>query len=281
MSTRTSVASLALTVLAIAATTPATSVAKLVPRGAQGAPQRSDRDGPAGGSAPPGSIVVTFVGSGSGSYRYSVSPGGNSLGEASCTNPAVSYSERDSYAWRFTFMVAHDGGVLAGPLASQGSGLLSATTAHCASALTGASSCSLQLTAPTPADSDDLDYPDVNVTVTGSHVTVAVIGELVPSPKAAGCGGGAYQPSPVVGFNQLQANVTLSRSALERSGHVSAPFTMAGSGLFAGVALSGACDGLTCQPQTCEDPAASPGGSTAACSYDETYAGTVEVRVNK
>jgi hypothetical protein len=280
MSTRTSFVSLALTVLVMAAATPASSVAKLVQRGTQGVPQRSDRDRSARGSASPGSIVVTFVGSGAGSYRYSVSPGASGLGDASCTNPAVSYSERDSYSWRFTFMVAHNGGVLAGPLASQGSGLLSATTSRCASASTAAS-CSLQLTAPTLADSDNLDYPDVSVTVTGSHITVAVIGELVLSPTATGCGGGAYQPSPVVGFNQLQANVTVSRSALERSGHVSAPFTMAGSGLFAGVALSGACDGLTCQPQSCADVAASSGGTTAACSYNESYAGTVQVRVNK
>jgi len=265
----------------MAAGTPAASVAKLPVRDARGAPQRSDRDRTAAGSASPGSIVVTFVGSGSGSYRYSVSPQGNSPGDASCTGPAVSYSERDSYSWRFAFVVAHGGGVLDGPLTSQGSGSLSASTAHCASALTGAASCGLQLTAPTPADNDDLDYPDASVTVTGSHVTVAVIGELVLGPTATGCGAGAYQPSPVVGFNQLQANVTVSRSALERSGHVSAPFTMAGSGLFAGVPLSGACDGMTCQPQTCGDAAAGPGGTTAACSYDEAYAGTVEVRVNK
>jgi len=56
---------------------------------------------------------------------------------------------------------------------------------------------------------------------------------------------------------------------------------MADSGLFAGVALSGGCDALTCQPLSCQSAGAAPGGRGADCSYYEGYAGAVEVRVAK
>jgi hypothetical protein len=37
--------------------------------------------------------------------------------------------------------------------------------------------------------------------VTRSHLTIGVIGELVPSTPAASCAnGGTYQPNPVAGF---------------------------------------------------------------------------------
>lgn len=257
------------------------SLAKSSPRGAAaGRPPALEHftlaDRPASG------IVVTFAGSGAGGYRYRVPAPRVGLDTASCPTPALSYSERDSYSWRFTFVVPAGGAVLDGPSRSLGAGLLSGSTSQCAGSAMTVASCSLQLAAPTPLDSDDLDYPAVSVTVTRTHLTVGLIGELVPSARVASCADGAsYQPNPVEGFTQLQANVTISRAALSRDGQISAPFTMADSGLFAGVALSRGCDGLTCQPQSCQDSALVPGAPGASCSYFEGYAGTVEIRVVK
>jgi hypothetical protein len=267
-----------LTLFALAGATPALSLASR-PSAARAGLQRGDRRALGAGSS--ASIVVTFAGSGAGGYRYRVPTAGAGIYAVSCPTPAVSYSERDSYSWRFTFTVPATGGVLAGPSRSLGGGLLSGSTSQCAGSARTVTTCSRQLVAPTLLDGGDLDYPAVSVTVTRTHLTVGVIGELVPSAAVTSCtNGGTYQPGPVSGFAELQANVTIQRAALDRNGHASAPFTMAASGLFAGVALSGGCDGLTCQPLSCQS-AAAPAGPGAACSYYEGYAGTVEVRVVK
>jgi hypothetical protein len=265
--------------VALAGAMPALSLASRAPSAQTGRHSAERRALGAGSSA---NIVVTFAGSGAGGYRYRVPAAGAGLFAVSCPTPAVSYSEHDSYSWRFTFIVPAAGAVLDGPSRSLGGGLLSGSTSQCAGSATTVTSCSQQLGAPTPLDNDDLGYPAVSVTVTRSHLTIGVIGELVPSAPAASCAnGGSYQPNPLAGFTQLQANVTIQRAALERDGHVSVPFTMADSGLFAGVALSGGCDALTCQPLSCQSAGAAPGGRGADCSYYEGYAGAVEVRVAK
>ena len=55
-------------------------------------------------------------------------------------------------------------------------------------------------------------------------------------------------------------------------------FTMAGSGLYKGVALSGGCNSASCAVNTCANGAGGSGGPSA-CSFSENYVGTIEVRV--
>ena len=55
---------------------------------------------------------------------------------------------------------------------------------------------------------------------------------------------------------------------------------MAGSGLYAGVALSGSCNSTTCDTDNCTQdlPGGAP-GPPSSCSFSESYSGTIEVRV--
>jgi hypothetical protein len=86
----------------------------------------------------------------------------------------------------------------------------------------------------------------------------------------------------VEAFAQLQANVSISRADLASSGDVIKRYTITGSGLYAGVALSGSCDSASCDPATCATTATpGGGGATNTCAFDESYSGTIEVRVVK
>ena len=57
-------------------------------------------------------------------------------------------------------------------------------------------------------------------------------------------------------------------------------FTMGGSGLYAGVALSGSCAGVGCQSRDCVQAAApAPAAPPVGCSFSEDYSGTIEVEL--
>lgn len=55
-------------------------------------------------------------------------------------------------------------------------------------------------------------------------------------------------------------------------------FTMAGSGLYAGVALAGSCSATGCDVKNCVDDGAA-GPAPSSCSFSAGYTGTIEVRV--
>ncbi len=91
-------------------------------------------------------------------------------------------------------------------------------------------------------------------------------------------GAGSLAPNVVQGYAGLQASVTFPRSLLARTGDYRVPFTMGGSGLYAGVSLTGSCNSTTCDTANCSQDL--PGGGPASsCSFGESYSGTIEVRV--
>jgi hypothetical protein len=142
------------------------------------------------------------------------------------------------------------------------------------------STCTQGLRAPLSANSGDLAYPGVTVALSGRSVTVGAVGELIPATPQPLCSGiGVLLPSPVEAFAQLQGSVSIPRAALAGTGDVTRRFTIAGSGLYAGVALSANCDSGSCDTATCANTATPGPGGPSSCSFDESYSGTIEVRV--
>jgi hypothetical protein len=226
--------------------------------------------------APRGYLVVTFSGSGGGSYRFR-DPAG-----AACRAAATSYAESDSYSWSYTFVLPPTGGRSGAPVTMSGTGLLSATeqTDRCDGAAVAPSGCTQSLRPPAPADAADLDYPGANVVESGRQITVGALGELVGAAAQPSCSGAAnLLPNPVPGYAELQASVTFPRAQLSRAGVYRGTFTMAGAGLYAGVALSGSCNSTGCDTGNCSTAEASPPGPPATCSFGEGYSGSIVVRV--
>src|SRR5579871_5476377 len=89
---------------------------------------------------PRGSLIVTFSGSGGGSYRFHQSGQG---GVPSCRSGDTSYAETDSYSWSYTFVVPPTGGSNLAPVAVTGTGLLSSTqqTRRCGGGPTVTTTC--------------------------------------------------------------------------------------------------------------------------------------------
>jgi hypothetical protein len=226
--------------------------------------------------APRGYLIVTFSGTGGGSYRFQHPDG------AGCRDAATSYSETDSYSWSYTFVVPPTGGRSGGPLALSGAGLLSATqqSDRCGGLAPVTSGCTQSLRPPEAADATDLDYPGIDVVESGRQITVGALGELVGADAQAACSDNAsLLANPVPGYAELQASVTFPRAALARTGVYRAPFTMAGAGLYAGVALSGSCNSTSCDTGNCSADQPTASGPSASCSFSEGYSGTIVVRV--
>lgn len=230
---------------------------------------------------PKGDLVVTFSGAGGGSYRFHEPAVG--AGSA-CRVADTTYNETDSYHWIYRFVVPPSGGSSDTPIALSAEGQLSANQQllQCAGNAAVTSSCSQGLRAPLPTNGDDLTYPGVTVGLVGRSVTVGVLGELVPATPQPLCSGiGVLLPNPVEAFAELQASVSISRADLASSGDVTKRFTIAGSSLYAGVALSGSCNSAGCDTATCVSTATPGGGGPSACGFNESYTGTIEVRVVK
>jgi hypothetical protein len=232
---------------------------------------------------PRGDLIVTFSGTGGGSYRFHAPAQGSAT---ACRSGEATYTETDSYSWSYTFVVPPTGGSSIAPVSLAGSGLLSSTelTRRCGGSAVTSTTCVQALRPPTQAASADLAYPGVNVVASARQITVGALGELLrigAQPSCTGTGAGALIPNPVGGFQELQASVTFPRTVLAHPGGFGGTFTMGGSGLYAGVPLSGACNSTTCDPQTCTQ--AGPGGGGGAlqtsCSFGEGYSGTIEVRL--
>jgi hypothetical protein len=225
-----------------------------------------------------GDLVVTFSGSGGGSYRYhEPAIGGTGAG---CSVADTTYTEVDSYRWRYRFVMPPGGGSSATPWSVSGGGQLSGSEQRlqCGGTAAVTSSCTQTLHVPLTSNSADLAYPGVIVGASGRLVTVGAIGELLPAAVPPVCSGvGPLIPNPVAGFSQLQASVSLPRSELDATGDVTRHFTMAGAGLYNGVALSGSCNSASCDVNNCST--AGGAGAPNTCSFNESYTGTIEVRV--
>ncbi len=226
-----------------------------------------------------GDLVITFAGAGAGSYRFH----GPSLGAgSSCRVADTTYGATDAYHWSYRFVVPPTGGSSDTPIAPNAFGSLSAIEQlqQCAGSAAVTSTCTQALRAPLASDSADLTYPGVTVGLNGRSLTVGAVGELVPATAQPLCSGvGVLLPDPVEAFGSLQASVTIPRAALAASGDVTRHFTIGGSSLYAGVALSGSCDATSCDTTTCMTSDAPGGGAPSSCSFDESYSGTIEVRV--
>jgi hypothetical protein len=232
-------------------------------------------------AAPRGDLIVTFSGTGGGSYRFHAPAQGTSN---ACRGGDATYNETDSYSWSYTFVVPPTGGTSVAPLSLGGSGLLSSTelTRRCAGSAVNTTTCVQALRPPTLASAGDLAFPGVNVVASARQITVGALGELLRSgaqPSCTGEGAGTLIPNPVRGFQELQASVTFPRAALAKPNGFSGTFTMGGAGLYDGVPLSGSCNSATCDPQTCAQVQPGGGGPPASCTFNESYSGTIEVRV--
>jgi hypothetical protein len=226
---------------------------------------------------PKGDLVVTFSGSGGGTYKFHQP----ALGSRRCRSADATYTEIDSYKWSYRFVVPPTGGTSDTPLALAGGGQLSGSEQlqQCGAAAAISSTCTRALEPPAAANSGDLAYPGVIVAASGRLVTVGAIGELISSSAQPVCTGvGTLMPNPVAGFSQLQASVTFPRAQLASTGDLTRRFTMAGAGLYDGVALSGSCDSATCDVKTCAE-GSGRSGPPQSCSFSESYSGTIEVRV--
>jgi hypothetical protein len=226
-----------------------------------------------------GDLLIIFRGAGQGSYRYHEPAIG--VGSA-CRSADTTYGETDSYDWDYRFVVAPGGAVSAAPIQLEGGGELNATEAlqQCAGAAAVTSTCTQGLDTPAPANAQDLAYPSVVVTAAGKFVTVGALGEMITATPQAICTGlNVFTPNPVEGFSQLQASVSLPRAALQGGATVVRHFTMAGSGLYSGVALSGSCSSVGCSVRNCEDSGGAGSGPPSSCSFSEAYSGTIEVRI--
>jgi hypothetical protein len=227
-----------------------------------------------------GDLVVTFSGSGGGAYRFHEAAVG--AGSA-CRAADSTYSETDTYHWRYRFVVSPTGGSSDTPSAAVASGQLSSNEQllQCGAAAAVTSSCAQTLAPPLPGNSADLAYPGVLVGLNARYVTVGAVGELIAATPQPTCTGvGVLLANPVEAFAQLQASVAIPRAALESSGDATRRFTIGGSGLYDGVALSGSCNSAGCDTKTCAAVAGAGGGGPAnTCSFNESYSGTIEVRV--
>lgn len=227
-------------------------------------------------SAPRGDLLVTFSGTGGGSYHYHEPATGGS--GASCRTAETGYTETDAYHWSYSFVLGPGGGTSDSPFALLGGGSVSSTQqeAGCGGVAANTSVCREGLRTPLQTSSTDLTYPGVNVAVSGRLITVGAVGELVRgTPTCTGIG--TLLPNLVTGYAGLQATVSFPRAQLIRDGDVRAPFSISGSGLYGGVALSGSCDSTTCDTANCatDEPAASP----RSCTFAESYSGVIEIRV--
>jgi hypothetical protein len=226
-------------------------------------------------TAPRGDLLVTFSGTGGGSYRYHVPMTG---GGASCRTPETTYTETDAYRWSYSFVLSPGGGTSDTPFSLLGGGSVSSAQQEdqCGALAANTSVCRAGLRTPLQTASGDLAYPGVNVAVSGRLVTVGAVGELVRA--APGCTGiGTLLPNLVTGYTGLQATVSVSRAELIRDGVVRAPFSISGSGLYAGVALSGSCSSTTCDTANCATDASA--GPLRSCSFGESYSGVIEIRI--
>jgi hypothetical protein len=227
-------------------------------------------------SAPRGDLLVTFSGTGGGSYRYHEPVVGGS--GSSCRTAETSYTETDTYHWSYSFVLGPGGGTSDTPFSLLGGGNVSSTQQQdqCGGVAANTSVCREGLRTPLPTASGDLTYPGVNVAVSGRLITVGAVGELVRgTPFCAGIG--TLLPNLVTGYAGLQATVSIPRAQLIRAGDVRAPFTITGSGLYGGVALSGTCNSTTCDTANCTTDV--PAASARSCSFDESYSGVIEIRV--
>jgi len=229
-------------------------------------------------SFPRGDLLVIFSGTGGGTYRYHTPAGGSGV---SCHSPDTSYDESDAYSWRDTFVVGPGGGAIDAPITLVGAGQLtgSAQLGPCGSDAASTSICTQSLRAPASDGDGDLAYPGVTVVLSGRLVSIGALSELLPSASPACTGGAALQPNLVQGYTGLQASVSFPRALLLRTGDYKAPFTIGSSGLYTDVALSGSCNGSSCDTSNCSQDLPGGVGPPNTCSFGETYSGTIEVRV--
>lgn len=229
-------------------------------------------------SFPRGDLLVTFSGIGGGGYRYHDPSSGTG---ALCHTPDTSYDETDSYSWRDTFVVAPAGGTSDAPITLAGTGQLSGSTqlGPCGSAAASTSLCTQSLRPPSGQGDGDLAYPGVNVVLSGRLVTIGAVSELLRSASPACTGDGALEPNLVQGYSGLQASVSFPRAQLLRTGDYKVAFTIGSSGLYSGVPLSGSCNSTSCDTSDCSQDLPAGGGPPNACTFNETYTGTIEVRV--
>jgi hypothetical protein len=231
------------------------------------------------GTLAKGDLIVIFSGAGGGSYRYHEPADGSG---SACRSADTSYTEADSYRWYYRFVLPPEGGSSDAPAAVAAGGQISATEQllQCAGAAALTSTCTQTLRTPPAASVQDLAFPSVVVGATGKLVTVGALGELIPaSPQPSCTGVGVLTPNPVQGFSQLQAAVSIDRSDLQSSGDATRHFTMAGSGLYTGLALSDSCNSVGCDVSDCSDSGGAGSGPPTSCSFNEGYSGTIEVRV--
>jgi hypothetical protein len=226
-----------------------------------------------------GDIVVIFSGSGGGSYRYH-DPASGSGG--ACRSADTTYNEADNYRWYYRFVLPPGGGSSDTPAAVAGGGQVTATEQllQCAGSAALTSTCTQALRTPPQANGGDLAYPNIVLGAAGSLVTVGALGELIPTAAPPLCSGvGVLAPNPVQGYSELQAAVSIERSQLQATGDVTRHFTMAGSGLYDGIALSGSCNSGGCEVSNCGDSGGAGSGPPDSCNYNESYSGTIEVRL--
>lgn len=226
-----------------------------------------------------GDIVVIFSGSGGGGYRYHQPASG--AGSA-CHSADTSYTESDSYRWYYRFVLAPGASTSNDPWAASGGGQLSGTEQllQCAGSAALTSSCTQTLRVPSPVSSSDVAYPTVVVGAAGRLITVGALGELVPASSQPICSGlSVLTPNPVQGFSQLQAAISIDRATLQATGDVTRHFTMAGAGLYSGIALSGSCNSGGCDAADCSESGGAGSGPPTSCSFNEGYSGTIEVRL--
>jgi hypothetical protein len=238
---------------------------------------RATHGKPVWSSYPRGDLLVIFSGTGGGGYRYHAPAQGAG---ASCRSPDSTYSESDAYSWRDVFVVGPGGGTSDAPVTLTGAGQLSASAqlGACASDAASSGSCTQSLRPPSNHLGGGLAFPGVSVVLSGRLVTVGAVSELVRGAQS--CSGQAQlAPNVVQGYDGLQASVSFPRSLLLRGGDWKAPFTMSGSGLYAGVSLSGSCNAIGCDTANCAQDQPASGGPPSSCSFGESYSGTIEVRV--
>ena len=119
-------------------------------------------------SLPKGDLVVTFSGTGGGTYRFhQPAPVGERRGR--CRSGDTTYTEIDSYRWSYRFVVPASGGSSDLPSALAGVGQLSGTEQlrQCGGAAAVTSTCMQALRPPLPTNSTDLAYPGVIVAASG------------------------------------------------------------------------------------------------------------------
>jgi hypothetical protein len=226
-----------------------------------------------------GDLVVIFSGTGGGSYRFHQPPQG--AGSA-CRVADTTYGETDTYRWSYRFVVPPSGGSSDTPVALSASGELASSEQllQCAADAAATTSCTQLLRAPGPDNSSDLAYPGVTVSLAGRFLDIGAVGELVAaSPQPSCTGVGVLLANPLPAYSQLQAGVDISRAALAASGDVTRRFTITGSGLYTGLPLGANCDSTTCETTNCSDTATPNPDGPSSCSYEESFSGTIEVRV--